>query len=328
MVQRRAARPAHARLNRLFLSAALALLMQVAAARAGYPDHPVTVVVPFPPGGSVDLVGRAMQPGFAAALGTGVVIVNQPGAGGTIGTARGAAARPDGYVLTLTTVGPLTTQPHFMKLAYGPDSFAPICRTHVTPQVLVVRADAPFHTLGEFVDYARGHRGAVSLASTGTGSVPHLATIEIGRAAGFEWLHVPNNGDGGALQLTLSGVITGWVAGVQTYAANAGSLRALGLLEAERLPDLPDVPTFREQGFDVVSMGWGGLLAPKGTPPEVLARLQDACAKAVNSPEMNRMLEHLQTPQGYLPAREFEAFVRAEYDRYGALISATELGAR
>jgi tripartite-type tricarboxylate transporter receptor subunit TctC len=131
-----------------------------------------------------------------------------------------------------------------------------------------------------------------------------------------------------ALQLTLSNAITGWVAGVQTYATNAGSLRALGLLEAERLPDLPSVPTFREQGIDVVSMGWGGLLAPKGTPREVLAQLQDACAKAVTSPEMNRMLEQLQTPQGYLPAPAFAAFVRAEFDRYGALIRATDLGAK
>jgi tripartite-type tricarboxylate transporter receptor subunit TctC len=127
------------------------------------------------------------------------------------------------------------------------------------------------------------------------------------------------------LQLTLSGVITGWVAGMQTYAANAGSLHALGLLEAERLPNLPNVPTFREQGIDVVSMGWGGLLAPKGTPPEVLARLQDACAQAVTSPEMNRMLEQLQTPQGHLPAPAFAAFVRAEYDRYGRLMRDADL---
>ena len=117
MVQRRAARQAYARLNRLFLSAALALLMQVAAARAGYPDHPVTVVVPFPSRAAASISSVApCSPGFSAALGTGVVIVNQPGAGGTIGTARGAAARPDGYVLTLTPRSAHSaTQPHFMK---------------------------------------------------------------------------------------------------------------------------------------------------------------------------------------------------------------------
>jgi tripartite-type tricarboxylate transporter receptor subunit TctC len=183
--------------------AGLLLALLAAPAGAEYPDRPVTLIVPYPPGGSVDLIGRAMHPRFAAALGAGVVIVNQPGAGGTIGTAKGAAAKPDGYTLTLTTVGPLATQPHLLRLSYGPESFDYVCRTHVTPQVLVVRANAPFRTLRDLVEHGRRDRGAISLSSTGTGSVPHLATIDIGRTAGFEWLHVPHNGDGGALQLWL-----------------------------------------------------------------------------------------------------------------------------
>ena len=326
MVQQRGLRPARACGIGRFLTAVLGLLLQAVPAKAGFPDHPVTLIVPFPPGGSVDLIGRALLPGFATALGTAAVIVNQPGAGGTIGTAKGAAARPDGHTLTLTTVGPLATQPHVLSLGYGPGSFDPVCRTHVTPQVLVVRHDAPFRDLRQFLDHARSHRGEVTLASPGTGSVPHLATIAIGQAGGFPWLHVPHTGDGGALQLTLSNAITGWVAGVQTYAANAGSLHALGVLEAERLAELPDLPTLREQGIDVVSMGWGGLLAPKGTPPAVLARLQQACAAAVDSPAMARMLAQLQTPSGYLAAAEFAAFIGAEYDRYGRLLRATDLG--
>ena len=307
--------------------AVLAALCIGAGARAAFPEGPVTIIIPYPPGGSVDLVGRAMQQGFAAALGANVVLVNQPGAGGTIGTARVAQARPDGQTLALTTVGPLATQPHFSRLSYGPESLAPICRTHVTPQVLVVKADSPFTSFGALVEHARRHPGSITFSSTGIGSVPHLAATEIGRLAGFEWLHVPHNGDGAALQLTLAGTVSGWVAGTQTYATSGGSLRALGLLEAERLADLPGVPTLREQGFDVVSMGWGGLLAPRGTPEAVLARLEAACAQAVNSPQMLTMLRQMQTPQGFLPAAGFASFIQAEYEHYRDLVRAANLGA-
>jgi tripartite-type tricarboxylate transporter receptor subunit TctC len=253
-------------------------------------------------------------------LGAPLVIVNQAGAGGTLGTARVARAPADGRMIGLTTVGPLTTQPHMATLAYGIDSFEYVCRTHVTPQILAVPENSPFKTLGEFVDYARKNPGKVSLSSTGIGSLPHLAAVEFGQMAGFDWLHVPSKGDSDAARLAVGGEITGWVAGVQTYVQLAPRLRALGLLEAVRNPTLPDVPTFTEQGFALISTGWGGIVVPKGTSADAVTRLSKACAQATQSSEFQQILANMRVPQGYLPADSFADFVRSEYQRYGRLI--------
>jgi len=205
-------------------------------------------------------------------------------------------------------------------LAYGIDSFEYVCRTHVTPQILAVPENSPFKTLGEFVDYARKNPGKVSLSSTGIGSLPHLAAVEFGQLAGFDWLHVPSKGDSDAARLALGGEITGWVAGVQTYVQLAPRLRALGLLEAVRIPTLPDVPTFTEQGFALISTGWGGIVVPKGTPADAVAKLSKACAQATKTAEFQQILANMRVPQGYLPADSFANFVRSEYQRYGRLI--------
>lgn len=283
-------------------------------------ERPIEIVVPFPPGGSVDPIARALQASMRESLGVPLVIVNQAGAGGTLGTARVARAPADGRLIGLTTVGPLTTQPHMATLAYGIDSFEYVCRTHVTPQVLAVPENSPFKTLGEFVDYARKNPGKVSLSSTGIGSLPHLAAVEFGQLAGFDWLHVPSKGDSDAARLALGGEITGWVAGVQTYVQLAPRLRALGLLEAVRIPTLPDVPTFTEQGFALISTGWGGIVVPKGTPADAVAKLSKACAQATKTAEFQQILANMRVPQGYLPADSFANFVRSEYQRYGRLI--------
>ena len=283
-------------------------------------SKPIEIVVPFPPGGSVDPVARILQLGMKESMGAALVVVNQAGAGGTLGTARVARSAPDGLVLGLSTVGPLTTQPHLSSLNYGIDSFEFVCRTHVTPQVLAVAENSPFKTLKDLVEYAKNNPGKVTLSSTGLGSLPHLAAVEFGQMAGFDWLHIPSKGDSDAARLTLGGEITGWVAGVQTYVQAMPRLRALGLLDTERNPALPDVPTFKEQGYPLISNGWGGLIAPKGTPSTVVTRLSSACAQATRSPEYAALLQSLKVPQGYLDASGFAAFVRAEYDRYGRLI--------
>jgi tripartite-type tricarboxylate transporter receptor subunit TctC len=309
---------------------ASAAVLPVGAAVAQYPDKPIQVVVPFPPGGSVDPIGRALQGEMQSRLGVPVVIMNQPGAGGTLGTAHVARAPADGYTLGLTTVGPLTTQPHMKQLTYDVDAFEYVCRTHVTPQVLAVPIDSPLRTLEDFVDYARKNRGKVTMSSTGVGSLPHLAAVEFGQLAGFEWVHVPTKGDSEALTLALSGDITGWVAGVQTFSRMSSKLRALGILEDQRSAALPDIPTFREQGYPLLSAGWGGIIAPKDTPRDVVTKLSDACEQAARTPEFLKMLQTMLVPQGYLPAPEFKAFVKSEYSRYGKLIretgAATEKG--
>ncbi len=300
------------------------LALASSAVWADYPDRVITTIVPFPPGGSVDPIARALQQGMQADLGVSFVIVNQPGAGGTLGTARVAKAQPDGYTLGITAVGPLTTQPHMNpSIGYGTADFEYICRTHVTPQALAVPINSPYRTLKDLVDDAKKHPDKVALASTGTGSLPHLATVEFGQMAGFKWLHVPTKGDSEAATLAISGEITGWIAGFQTIAALSTRLRVLGVLEAERSDVHPGVPTFREQGYDIVSRGWGGLVAPKGTPTSVVAKLSASCEKASKAPAFEAVQRTLMIPSGYLPAAEFGRFVQAEYMRYGRLIEST-----
>lgn len=301
-----------------------ALVLVSGAAWADYPDRVITTIVPFPPGGSVDPIARALQQGMQAELGGTLVILNQPGAGGTLGTAKVAKSAADGYTLGITAVGPLTTQPHMNPtLGYGIGDFEYVCRTHVTPQALVVPASSPYRTLKDLVDDAKKNPQKVSLASTGTGSLPHLASVEFGQLAGFKWLHVPTKGDSEAATLVISGEITGWVAGLQTISSLSSRLRVLGILEAERSSVMPEVATFREQGYDIVSRGWGGLVAPKGTPAPVIAKLSAACEKAAKAPAFETVLRTLMIPQGYLPSADFSGFVRSESDRYRRLIEST-----
>ena len=290
------------------------------AAIAAYPNAPIELIVPFPPGGSVDPIARAMQEGLQSTLSTSVIVLNQPGAGGTLGTTKVAHSAPNGYTLGMPTVGPLATQPHMNTLSYHIDSFEYVCRTHVTPQVLVVPANSPYKTLAELVEDARKHPEKISLASTGTGSVPHLAAVAFGQLAGFEWMHIPTKGDSEALQLSLGGEITGWIAGVQTFSRMSDRLRALGILEQNRSMLLPEIPTFSEQGFPLVSAGWGGLVTPKGTPPDVIETLSKACEAATGTPKFESVLQSLMVPQGYLPADAFKTFAESEYARYGELI--------
>jgi len=312
--------PTCARLLRVMLTLGCLAPATVSTLAVAAEIKAIEIVVPFPPGGSVNPVARLLQLGMKDHLDATIVVVNQPGAGGTIGTARVARATPDGSLLGLTTVGPLTTQPHLTTQSYGVDSFEYICRTHLTPQVLAVADNSPFKSVKDLVEFAKKNPGKVVLSSTGVGSLPHLAAVEFAQLAGFEWLHLPSKGDSEAAQLALSGEITGWVAGVQTYAPLTPRLRALGLLDTERNPALPDVPTFKEQGFPLVSNGWGGLVAPKGLPPAVLARLSNACSHATQTPEFRTLLQTLKVPQGYLDSANFAAFVHAESDRYSRLI--------
>jgi tripartite-type tricarboxylate transporter receptor subunit TctC len=310
-------------MNKFLRHALLATVatLSLGTTQAAYPDKPIQVIVPFPPGGSVDPIARAIQTGMQEKLGgASIVVLNQPGAGGTLGTGRVARAEPDGYTIGITTVGPLTTQPHRVKLNYGVDDFEYVCRTHVTPQVLAVPENSPFKTLKDFIDHARANPGKVVMSSTGIGSLPHLAAVELGQMAGFEWLHVPSKGDSDAARLALGGEITGWVAGVQTLVQLSPKIRALGILEPERNPAMPDVPTMKEQGIPLNSAGWGGLVVPKGTPKSIVDRLSSACNHAAHTPAFEAILKNLKVPQGYQPSAAFGTFVRSEFERYGRLL--------
>ena len=291
------------------------------AAAQAFPERPVSMVVPFGPGGSTDLIARALAAEMGKLLGQQVVVVNKAGAGGAIGAAEVANGKPDGHLLGMMPVGPLTTQPNLRKLSYSPASFEPVCRVYSNPQVVLVRKDAAFKSVQDLVGEAKRNPGKLNYASPGTGSVPHLAMQGLAKATGMDVVHVPFKGEADALQALIGGHVTMFVAHPTFQAAHAQTLRALAVMSPTRLKEYPDLPTLAEAGgpplhFEV----WGGLVATKGTPPAVVAALEQACRAGTSSDAFRKALETLNTPVLFQDAKAFGAFVAAEFERNGRLL--------
>jgi len=261
-----------------------------------FPSRPLRFVVPYPPGGSLDVVARAMAPKLSAALGQPVVIDNRAGASGTIGSEFVARAAPDGY-----TFGIASPASHSVpvalgkKLPYDPvKDFTPLALLVKNPLVIVVNASLPVKTLKELGEYGRQHPGTLSFGTSGEGSTQHMEGLKFNRLAGIEMLHVPYKGGGLALTDLLGGQIQ---VGFQTIPTvfqhiKAGKLRALAVLDTERYKALPDVPTHREAwaGYDA-RMSWILAVGPAGMPPAIAERLSREMIKALNDPEVRGDLE-------------------------------------
>ncbi len=295
-----------------------------AAAQDAYPDHPVRIIVPFPPGGPADALARIAGEALAAALAQPFIVENKPGAGGNIGMELGARAAADGYTLTLAPVGNLTVSPYiYARLPYDPlKDFAPITVLATVPNVLVVNAAVPAHSVRELVALAKARPGTLNFASAGNGSGPHLAGELFKRMAGIEMVHVPYNGAGPAMNAVLAGDVQLFFA--QSAAAlpqlKGGRVRALGVASLQRIDAAPELPTVAEAGlpgFDVTS--WYALVAPSGTARERVARLQAELAKAFARTEMRAKIAGLGAePVANTPA-EFDAMLHAEAARWRSL---------
>jgi len=304
----------------IFASLLAAAVFHMPAA-AAFPERTVSLLVPFGPGGSTDLIARALAQEMSKTLGQQVVVLNKAGAGGAIGAAEVANARPDGHTIAMMPVGPLTTQPALRKLSYTPASFDPVCRVYSNPQVLLVRKDGPHKALPDLVAHAKRNPGKLNYASTGTGSVPHLALASLSTAAGMDVVHVPYKGEADMLQGLLSGSVTMFLGHPTLLSVHAQTMRGIAVLAPQRLKEYPDLPTVGEQGvppqhFEV----WGGLVAPKGTPPAVLAALEAACRSGTAAETFRKQLENLNTPVMYQDAATFGAFVTGEFERNGRLL--------
>ena len=302
-----------------------ALLAPVALAQnAAWPDHPLRIIVPFPPGGPADVLARIAGEQLTQALGQAVVVENKPGAGGNIGMEQGGKAAPDGYTLTLAPVGNLTVSPYiYSRLPYDPvRDFAPVTVLAAVPNVLVVHPSVPVHSLRELIDLAKAKPGSLNFASPGNGSGPHLAGELLKRMAGIDLVHVPYSGVAPAMNGVLTGDVQLFFA--QSSAAlpqvKAGRVRAIGVASARRIDAAPDLPTLSESGlpgFDVTS--WYSLVVPAATPPERIARLQEAIARGFARPEVRERIAGLGAePVADTPA-EFAALMQRESARWQAL---------
>jgi len=319
--------------RRLITAATLAtgaLLAQGGPAFANdtYPSHSVRMVVPFPPGGSVDYIARIVVPEFAKKLGTNVFIDNKGGASVAIGTADVARAAPDGYTL-LMVFDTHAVNPHINKsLPYDTfTAFDYITGMTRAPMVLATRKDFPADSLSGMIDYAKNNPGKVTYGSSGVGGSNHLTALAFSKAAGLDTLHVPYKGGGPMLTALLGGevdfVVTTFPLVVERI--NTGQMKALGMGSAKRVPQLPDVPTISEQLADYSANSWIGLVAPAGLPANVAEKINTAMHEALNSPEVKDRLvgEGFEIMAG-TPA-EFKQWVKDRYVEAEQLIKAENI---
>ena len=294
-----------------------------ALAQDAYPSRPITMVVPFPPGGVADIVGRPLADAMSRALGAPVIIENKAGAGGGIGMGYVAKAKPDGYTVLLA-LSSISILPEADKVTgrapmYQFKDFVPIARFTADPTVLAVRADSPWKTVGELVADARKRPGAISYGSSGNYGTMHVPMEMFDASAGIKMLHVPFTGAGPAVIALLGGTIDAVSSGPSTVVQHvkAGKLRVLASWGDARLASLPDVPTLTESGYPVVFTQWTALFAPSGTPETAIAKLRDAARAAVADPKFVAAMATVETPIQYLDAPDLQRFWDADNQKLG-----------
>ncbi len=328
----RAAGQSKTRRNALAICAALlvALLPLHAGAQSpsSYPSKPVRLVVPFPPGGPLDVIGRLIAQKLTEAWGQSVVVDNRPGAGGNIGADAVAKSPPDGYAVVMGALSTHAVNPHlFPKMPYDAvKDFAPITLVAITPNVLVVNPSLPVNSVRDLIAYAKANPGKLAFGSGSNGSAGHLAGELLKVDAGIDMIHVPFKGGAPATQALLAGdtqLMFDNLANAMPQ-VKSGKLKALAVTTAQRSRLVPELPTMAEAGvpgFDIST--WFGLLAPAGTPREIIAKWNAEVTTILNSPEMRERL----TAQGADPApttpEQFSAFIQQELAKYGRIVKAS-----
>ncbi len=309
------------------LTATLAAVLTAPLARAlDYPNHPITLIVPSPPGGGTDTQARILAPKLGELLGQPVVIENRPGASGNIGAQTVAKAAPDGYTL-LAMISSHVMNPFVLKsVPYDIDrDFAMISRTVTAPGVLVGNPSLPAKNLKELLAYMKANPGKVTFGSAGIGSLSHLVVELFAQDAGVELLHVPYRGTEPALNDVLGGQVAVMIPDLTIALGNikAGNLRAYGVTSTVRSPVAPDIPTIAEaglSGFEAVQ--WFGLCAPAGTPADILNKLHAAVTKALADPGViKRYAELAMTPAPSASPQDYAKFVHDEGVRWGKVVA-------
>jgi len=304
----------------LCLGIALGLSTPIMAQQ--FPAKEVQIIIPYAPGGATDLIFRALAASTQQHLGKAVVVVNRAGGGGAVGFTEAAQAKPDGYTLA-SVITPVTILPHQVKTAFTYQSFEPIINVVQDPAMLQVRADAPWKTLKEFLDYARNNPGMITVGNSGAGGGVHLIAMAFERAAGVKFNHIPFAGGGPSVAALLGGHVHAVSVSPPEGIAHvkAGKLRIMALFSEKRMVDFPDVSTVREQGIDFTMGQWRGLAAPKGTPPEVIKILHDAFRKGMEDPAFIKNAADMSVMLSYVGPAEFGRMMAADHERYAKLIA-------
>lgn len=314
------------RLLAALLATIPAMLPLTPATAAPYPERPITMVVPFPPGGPTDLVARVLAKQLADQMGQSVVVENKGGANGTIGMQAAAGAKPDGYTILYNTSSIALSPNLYSKLAFDPEKdFTAITSTATVPMVLLVHPSVPADTVQEFIDYARANPGKLSYASAGAGNVTHLTAFLFAQSAKIDAMHIPYRGSAPGM--------TDLVGGQVHFMTNTlndslpfireGRVKALAITSAKRSELLPDVPTLGESvmpGFE--SGAWQGVVAPAGTPEEIVNRLNKEILAALKSSAVQEQLARQGTQILGASPEEYQQYISSEIVRWGDVIRA------
>ncbi len=298
-------------------------LVSPAFSQSAYPNKPIKIIVPVQPGGGVDLVARTIADRLGRALGQSIIVENQSGGGGVVGSMATVRAAPDGYTLMVGYVGTHGTNPAVRKLPYDAvKDFTPIAMVGGTPNILVVPPSLPVNTLKEFVTYAKAHPGKLSYGSSGPGTLTHLAMEQLKVEGDLDIVHVPYRGIGPAITDILGGQTQGLFPGLAAALPHikAGKMKPLAVTGTKRHPLVPDVPTFEElgyKGFDGVQ--WYGIVGPAGMPPPIVAKLNAEIDKLLASPDLReRLSSEALEPMPMTPA-QFGRYMQDDIAKWSKL---------
>jgi tripartite-type tricarboxylate transporter receptor subunit TctC len=311
---------------------ALATAAALVAPAYAWPDKPVTLLVPFPPGGSTDMIARTLGQKLQEKLGGTFIVQNLAGAGGTMGAAAAKRAAPDGYTIFVSSLGPFVIGPHLIKgVQYDAlKDFDYITVAVQAPNVLAVPASSPHKTLADVIAFHKANPGKMSFASSGNGSSDHLTAELFWQQTGTSGLHIPYKGGGPAMSDLLGAQVDATFMNINTGLANikAGKLRALAITSAKRSPLLPDVPTLEESGIKGVTVySWQAFAAPKGLPADIKTKLHDALVEGLNDPAVKpKLLELGFEIVGNTP-EQFTAFQASEFARWKKVIEVGKITA-
>jgi tripartite-type tricarboxylate transporter receptor subunit TctC len=296
-------------------------LLAVPLHAAEFPTKEVQIIIPWAAGGATDLIFRALAATTGKYLGKAVVVVNRPGGGGAVGYTEGMQAKPDGYTLT-SAVTPLTILPHQVSTAFTYKNFEPVINVVSDPSMFLVRSDAPWKSLKEFLDYAKKNPSMITVGNSGAGGGVHLVALAFERAAGVRFNHIPFSGGGPSVTALLGGHVNAVSVSPPEGISHvqAGKLKILALFSEKRLEMFPDVPTVKEQGIDFAMGMWRGLIAPKGTPPDVIKKLHDAFKRGMDDPVFLKNAKDMAVNLHYLGPEAFGKLMAADHEFYGKLV--------
>jgi tripartite-type tricarboxylate transporter receptor subunit TctC len=310
-----------------FAAAALLLCGATLAPAQGFPERPIQMVVPFGPGGTTDIMARLLADEFGRQLGGSVVVINTAGAGGSIGMGNVARAKPDGYTVSMTTVGPLTIQPARRdNTGYTPEGFDYLCGTYDVPLMTMVRADSPHRSLADLLKWAKANPGKFNYGSSGIGTALHISMLQLLRHAGSTGTHVPYRSTGDMVVPLKNGEIEAF--NETPPVAVQHQLRALVSLSDTPALGFESVPTAKQLGLPVRGTVWGGLVAPKGLPADVRGKLEAACQRATTTTLYKARAQAANSPLVWRNGDDFKRFALNEFDNFKKLVALNGLQER